>query len=109
MSQVDELLHMLDQYDATNRGVDVEDVLTLPEPFGRVFSHLLRRRKMDLIELAREFRLTAVEAEKLSRALITKGFLREVASKQGDTFYRLRIASKSQSYLSDNLWRKLND
>ena len=109
MSQVDDLLQMLEQYDARDRGVDVADVLSLPEPFAQVFSHLLRKRRMDLVMLAREFRLTAVDTEKLSNALVEKGFLREITSKQGGTFYRLRLTSNSQGSMSDNIWKRLND
>ncbi|MCB8942386.1 MAG: hypothetical protein H6658_01290 [Ardenticatenaceae bacterium] len=103
------MLNLLAQYDASSGGVDVTDVMSLPEPFAQVFSHLLRQRKMDVVMLAREFRLTAVETEKLCAALVQKGFLRETPAKQGAVFYRLRIASRSQSYMSDNLWRKLSD
>jgi hypothetical protein len=30
-------------------------------------------------------------------------------SRRGETIYRLRLASKAQSYVSDNIWQKLDD
>ena len=109
MFQVEELLHKLDQYDASSRGVEVEDVLALPEPFAKVFAHLLRQRRMNLEELGQEFGLTAVATQQLSEALVAKGFLRQMDSRRGETIYRLRLASKAQSYVSDNVWQKLDD
>ncbi len=107
--QVETLLHKLDQYDAGSRGVDVEDVLGLPEPFSVVFAHLIRKRKMSESELGEEFGLTAVEYQQLNQALVEKGFLRQVTNRRGETFYRLKIASKAKSYVPDSLWQQLDD
>jgi amino acid permease len=93
------------EWDAT--GLQMADVLTLPDPSRQLINWMLRRREVSLAEIVARIGQDEDVARTILDELMGQGFVREVEVK-GEILYRPQIAPKRGRQLSAHIWQALD-
>ncbi len=89
-------------------GLNMADLLALPEPQGGLLRWMVRKGHVGLGEVAAFLGCDEEETRTVLGHLREQGFVREIEI-HGVTQYRVRLAPKRGHELPGNLWQALND
>jgi len=87
-------------------GLNVADILTLPNPERRVVSWLVRQQEASLTEIATHIDLPEIETQALLNDLIEQGFVSEVGL-GAPPRYQVRFARKRERHFPEQLHQAL--
>lgn len=92
MSSFSEVVQWLEEHQEI-QGVNVSDILELPEPLRQTMQKMLYGQSMSLGQFADEMSFSISDADLLSQVLVKKGYLIVVGEEGKDkTTYRVRLA-----------------
>jgi predicted transcriptional regulator len=86
-----------------NPGLDMGNILELPDSEREIITWMLRENSVDLAKLAAHLDKDEAQARIALDALIEKGYVREVDIK-GQVQYRVRLKPKRKMNMPSNLW-----
>jgi hypothetical protein len=87
-------------------GLTMSDILSLPDPFGRLCNWMLRCQQATVPEVAAFLQEDEAQAAATLAGLVERGFAMQV-DVQGVTYYRVRLAAKRGRNIPLNLWQAL--
>ena len=100
------------EWDAT--GLQMADVLTLPDTSRRLINWMMRHREVSLAEAVAHIDQGEEVTRSLLEELIEEGFVREVSGESdpahgGQPRYRVRLAPKRGRLLPEHIWQALGE
>ena len=92
------------EWDAT--GLQMADVLTLPDPSRQLINWMMRQGEVSLAEVAAHSGQDEEVARAMLEELAEQGFVREIAV-EGEIHYRPQFAPKRGHQLPEHIWQAL--
>ncbi len=89
-------------------GLQMSDLLVLPEPESSLLNWMIRRGQVTFSDLTAFLGQDEAHTRTILDALCNKGYVREIEL-HGATQYRVRLAPKRGRTLSSDLWQALDD
>ena len=89
-------------------GLNMSDLLALPEPQSGLLSWMVRKGQVGLGDVTTFLEQDEAYTRALLADLLDKGFVREIEVR-GVKQYRVRLAPRRGHELPANLWQALND
>ena len=89
-------------------GLNMSDLLALPEPQSGLLSWMVRQGQVELEDVTAFLKQDAESTRALLADLVDKGYVREIEMR-GVKQYRVRMAPKRGRELPANLWQALDD
>ena len=96
-----------DEENATNSGLSMTDVLTLPDVEQKIVTWIVRKKEVSLAEVAAYMEQEEELVATTLNALKEQGFVQELEV-EGERHYRPCLAPKQRSRASKNLWQALD-
>ncbi|MGG6293529.1 toll/interleukin-1 receptor domain-containing protein [Leptolyngbya sp. AN02str] len=90
-------------------GLQIADLIYLPEAEQRVIKWMMRRKSVGLTEVANHAKLTEAEALALMQQMLEKKYVRCEPQPDGSQLYCLRLAHKSHRQMPTDIWQILNE
>lgn len=89
-------------------GLLMSDVLAMPDDQRKVINWMIRRKTVELPDLARFLERDEQSAQDMMAGLIELGYVRSF-EKNGVLRYQVRLAPKRGRTMPENLWQALDD
>jgi len=89
-------------------GLDMGNILDLPDATREVIIWILRETQVDLAQMTAHLGKDEASARVLIASLLDQGYVREIDLK-GQVHYRVRLKPKRKHNMPSNLWRALED
>ena len=89
-------------------GLNMSDLLALPEPQSGLLSWMVRKRQVGLEDVTAFLKQDEAYTRALLADLLDKGYVREIEIR-GVKHYRVRMAPKRGRELPANLWQALDN
>ncbi len=91
-----------------NPGLDMGNILDLPDGEREIITWMLREKSVDLAHMAAHLGQDETHARATLDSLVEKGYVREIDIK-GNVEYRVRLKPKRKVNMPSNLWAALED
>lgn len=91
-----------------NLGLDMSNILDLPDTTREVITWMLRETQVDLAQLTTHLGQDEASARALIASLLDQGYVHELDLK-GQVHYRVRLKPKHTHNMPSNLWRAVED
>ncbi len=100
------------EWDAT--GLQMADVLTLPDSLRHLINWMMRQGEVSLAEVVAQIGQGEEVGRALLEDLVEQGFVQEVGgrggpARSGETRYRIRFAARRGRQLPDEIWQALDE
>lgn len=89
-------------------GLNMADILTLPDAERKLFNWMMRQDDVSLKEVAAQSGQDEASTRSEMASLVEKGFVRELQIR-GEVRYRVRLAPKRGKDIPLNIWQALDD
>lgn len=89
-------------------GLDMGNILDLPDATREIIIWMLRETQVDLAQLTAHLGQDEARARVLIASLLEQGYVREIDMK-GQVQYRVRLKPKRKHNMPSNLWRALEN
>lgn len=89
-------------------GLDMTDILDLPDHFREVINWMLRETFVDVPQMAAHLANNEQNARTMISTLLDKGYIREIDI-NGRVQYRVRLKPKRKHNMPSNLWKALEN
>lgn len=91
-----------------NPGLDMGNILDLPDDLREIITWMLRESHVDLSQMTAHLGKDEAAARAMIDSLLDKGYIREIDMK-GQVQYRVRLKPKRKVNMPSNLWKALED
>ncbi len=88
-------------------GLSMVDILELEEPLAGLINWMMRQTQVDLPGVMAFLGQDEKQARAFMQQLLDKGFVR-IVEKEGDCYYRVRLAPKKVPKLSEGIWNAID-
>ncbi|HJW30924.1 MAG TPA: hypothetical protein VJ508_16945 [Saprospiraceae bacterium] len=89
-------------------GLDMTDILDLPDNFREVINWMLRQTSVDVPQMTAHLANNEQNARAMISTLLDKGYIREIDI-NGSVQYRVRLKPKRKHNMPSNLWKALEN
>lgn len=89
-------------------GLDMTDILDLPDNFREVINWMLREISVDVPQMTAHLANDEHNARTMISTLLDKGYIREIDI-NGGVQYRVRLKPKRKHNMPSNLWKALEN
>jgi hypothetical protein len=91
-----------------NPGLDMGNILDLPDDLREIITWMLRESHVDLPQMTAHLGKDEAAARAMIDSLLEQGYVREIDIK-GEVEYRVRLKPKRKVNMPSNLWKALED
>ena len=91
-----------------NPGLDMGNILELPDDLRGIITWMLRETHVDLPQITARMGKDEAAARAMIDSLLDQGYVREIDIK-GQVQYRVRLKPKRKVNMPSNLWKALED